>query len=73
MDAWFKQVQDDELDCFQLNVIDPPANPQKYDKYQKIRELMGMENTTILRLPNMSDFEDRLDHALSLAPRARSF
>lgn len=48
-----------------------PAGREAHEKAAKFMDLLGLKNTCTLR-GELDEFEDILDHALSLAPRARS-
>ena len=50
-----------------------PTNPEKAEKYNRVLDALdiGNDDGGCLKIDQLSELEDRIDHALSLAPRAR--
>jgi hypothetical protein len=49
-----------------------PPGKEAEEKMEKFMGLLGLKDTCTLK-GELEDFEDILDHALSMAPRARSY
>lgn len=56
--------------CF-LRMDSIPADPEKQQKVEKIKALLGVEKGIVKREQD-TELEDLLDHALALAPRPRT-
>lgn len=54
-----------------LGAIDSAEAPEDQEKVQKVWTLLGMESGT-RRFDTLREVEEAVDHALSLAPRARN-
>lgn len=54
---------------YTISFCDTGADPELKGKFY---QLLGMHNTQVLKGPELDDLEDKVDRALSLAPRART-
>jgi hypothetical protein len=54
---------------YRISFVDTGADPERKGKFY---QLLGMHNTEVLVGPELQDLEDKVDHALSLAPRVRT-
>lgn len=48
------------------------SDPVIYDKSMQFRSLLGQGDSSKITVPNLSDLEDMVERALTLAPRARA-
>ena len=56
---------------FQLSFAGRPGDPERREKFDRFASLLNMEGS-VLKVKELSELEDIVDHALSLAPRARA-
>lgn len=49
-----------------------PPTADGAEKKERFFGLLGLHNTATLKGPELEDLEDKIDRALSLAPRART-
>ena len=73
-EAWLSFVNSDKdpegNGYHYLEFAGEPTDQEVYDKLNRVRAALGMEGYD-LKVDFLPELEDRLDHALSLAPRAR--
>lgn len=73
-EAWFNFISSENdpqgEGYFYLEFAGQPAEPAKTEKLDRVRAALGMEGYS-QRFDMPSELEDRLDQALSVAPRLR--
>jgi hypothetical protein len=72
--GYIDETKDPEGNGFHIIhfVSDAPQTAEKAEQKDRFFRLLGLEDSDILKGPELEDLEDKVDRALSLAPRSRT-
>ena len=56
---------------YSLSIIDGNAAEHQVEAVDRVKQLLGLDKSITVQFPDLEAVEEAVDHALSLAPRAR--